>query len=252
MRKSLFYCIALLIFVIVSFSFSAPVDEWFKQGNKFYEEKVFDSTIEYYKKIIDAGVESSDLYYNLGNAYFRQNNLGHAILYYEKARKINPTDPDILANIKFTRLNIVDRTPEPRRSVFGTILWHLHAMLSLNIQMWVLFFFILFLSLSFTLALFASHNARLWLAYTSALCICISCLLGTSIGIKIYQAEKMIYAIVLEKSVDAKNQPNGTKVRFTVHAGTKFRIRKTVDSWSLVSLPNGVGGWVENNSIGQI
>ncbi len=73
-----------------------------------------------------------------------------------------------------------------------------------------------------------------------------------SIGKKIYDAEKKKFVIVLEKTVDAKNQPDGSKVLFSAHEGTKFQIRKTKDSWSFVSLPNGVSGWVENSSLGHI
>ncbi len=241
-----------LISLLASSNFATPVDRWFAKANSFYEKSNYDSAVIYYEKILEAGIKNSDVYYNLGNAYFRENKLGLAILYYEKARKLNPTDPDILANIRFTQLNIIDRIPEPQRSFFGNILWRLHIKFSLNTQIWMILGFLLFLSIAFALGLFASHNIRLWLIYTSSLSIIISCLLGFSIGVKIYSAEKKQFAVVLEETVDAKNQPDGNKVLFTVHEGIKFQIRKSVDNWSLVSLPNGVSGWVESSSLGGI
>jgi len=69
---------------------------------------------------------------------------------------------------------------------------------------------------------------------------------------KIFQSEKVGYAILLEPSADAKNEPDGAKIIFSAHEGTKFLIRKSLEGWSLVSLPNGLSGWVENKALGKI
>ena len=252
MKKKLLQIIPILITLILSDNFATPVDLWFEKANTYYENKAYDSAVVYYEKILESGFRGSDVYYNLGNAYFRLNKLGLAILHYEKARKLAPIDTDIITNIRFAQLNIVDRVPESQRSFLDTILWRLHTMFSLNKQTWVLFVCLMILSLSIAFGLFASHNVRLWLIYLASICIIFSTALGISIGIKIYNAEKKEFAIVLDKTVDAKNQPEGNKVLFTVHEGIKFQVRKTVDEWSFVSLPNGVSGWVESSSLGKI
>lgn len=252
MKKKLLQIIPILITLIVSNNFAAPVDLWFEKANTYYENKAYDSAVVYYEKILESGFRGSDVYYNLGNAYFRINKLGLAILHYEKARKLAPTDTDIITNIRFAQLNIVNRVPESQRSFLDTILWRLHTMFSLNKQIWVLFVCLMILSLSIAFGLFTSHNVRLWLIYLASICIIFSTALGISIGIKIYNAEKKEFAIVLDKTVDAKNQPEGNKVLFTVHEGIKFQLRKTVDEWSFVSLPNGVSGWVESTYLGKI
>lgn len=252
MKKKLLQIIPILITLIVSDNFAAPVDLWFEKANTYYENKAYDSAVVYYEKILESGFRGSDVYYNLGNAYFRLNKLGLAILHYEKARKLAPIDTDIITNIRFAQLNIVDRVPESQRSFLDTILWRLHILFSLNTQLWILFVCLMILSLSIAFGLFASHNVRLWLIYLASICIIFSTSLGISIGIKIYNAEKKEFAIVLDKTVDAKNQPEGNKVLFTVHEGIKFQLRKTVDEWSFVSLPNGVSGWVESSSLGRI
>ena len=231
---------------------AAPVDHWFAKANGFYESKEYDSAITYYEEILESGTKNRDVYYNLGNAYFRRGKLGLALLNYELARKISPADQDILANIRFAQRTIIDRVPEPQRSFFETILWRLHTLFTLHAQLWLLFGFLLFLSLSFSLGLFASYNVRLWLIYVGSLVGILSVVLGISIGIKIYDAERKQFAIVLEKTVDAKNQPEGEKILFTVHEGTKFQIKKSVDNWSFVTLPNGVSGWVESSALGRM
>jgi hypothetical protein len=100
--------------------------------------------------------------------------------------------------------------------------------------------------------LYVSPNARLWIIYCSTILFLMAVSLGISAGVKIYNKEQAAYAIVLTPLLDAKNQPNGNKVLFTVHEGTKFRIRKTLNDWALVSLPTGVSGWVQTSSLGKI
>jgi tetratricopeptide (TPR) repeat protein len=231
---------------------AAPADLWFEQANRFYEQMAYDSAACYYEKIVESGTSSSAVHYNLGNAYFRQDKIGLAMLHYEKALRLAPNDEDIKANISFAGLNIVDRVPEPERTFLDALLFRLHTLFSLHTQLWMLFGALLVLSLLFSAALFASHNVRLWLVYLSSLLILLTATLGVSVGVKIHHEENMSYAIVLATSVDARNQPEGNTVLFTAHEGTKFRVRRTVDEWCLVSLPNGTSGWVEYEALGKI
>ena len=231
---------------------AAPVNLWFEQANGYYTKALYDSAAACYEKIISAGTTSPAVYFNLGNTYFRQKKIGLARLCYEKALKLNPTDNDIAANVKFTASNIVDRVPEPDRGFIETMLWQLHVLMPLRIQLWFCFALLLAVSLLAAAALFSGGNRRLWLIYASALIALVLCSEGLSMGIKIYDAETSTYAILLEPSVDAKNEPDGAKRLFTAHEGTKFQIRKTVEGWSLVSLPNGASGWVENKDLGKI
>lgn len=250
------FCIAaVLSFFSIFFqgvAFAAPVDYWFERANAFYEQQNYDSAEVYYKKILSSGTNNSDVCFNLGNTYFRLKKIGLAMLFFEKALRLSPNDPDIIANIKYAQSSIVDRIPLPERSFIEAVLFRLHHLFSLTTQLWEIFVVILILGIFFSLGLFVSSNVRLWLIYLSSILIIVLAGLGISAGIKIYAHEKMPYAIVLASSVEAKNQPNGNKVLFTVHEGTKFRIRKQLGEWSLVSLPTGVSGWVLSSSLGNI
>jgi tetratricopeptide (TPR) repeat protein len=77
--------------------------EQFAQANKLYEAKEFDKAIQAYQSVLSQGVESSSLYYNLGNAYFKKGDLGYAILYYLKAKRLDPSDDDIAHNLAFAK-----------------------------------------------------------------------------------------------------------------------------------------------------
>lgn len=241
-----------IILTMAALGRAAPVDLWFEQANHFYEQSAFDSAAVYYEKIAQSGVNSPELFYNLGNALFRLNHLGPSVLYFERALKLAPNDPDILNNLKFVNLNIVDRPPVPERGFIEAVLWRLHTMLPLGTQLWLLFGLLLLLAVLVSVGLFASRNVRLWFAYLGGCALLLALGVGISAGIKVYQEENVSYAVVLSASVDAKNQPEGTKILFTAHEGTKFLVRKHLDNWSLVSLPNGVSGWVENSNLGTI
>lgn len=78
-------------------------DERFTSGNRHYEQKNYDSAVTAYTELVDQGLESAPLYFNLGNASFRSGDLGHAVLYYLRAQRLDPTDPDIAANLDFAR-----------------------------------------------------------------------------------------------------------------------------------------------------
>jgi Tetratricopeptide repeat. len=231
---------------------AAPVDYWFEKANALFEQQNYDSAEAYYQKILSSGTNNSAVCFNLGNTYFRLKKIGLSMLFFEKALQLSPNDPDIIANIKFAQSALVDRLPQPDRSFVEVVLVRLHNLFSLNTQLWVIFAILLVLGIFFSLGIFVSSNARLWIIYLSSILIIVLAGFGISAGLKIYAHEKMPYAIVLSSSVEAKNQPNGNKVLFTVHEGTKFRVRKQLGEWSLVHLPTGVSGWVLSSSLGSI
>ena len=82
---------------------TATVEEWFRAGNAFYEDREYDSAIVAYRRILDQGWESATVYFNLGNAYFRSGDLGRAVLYYLRAQRLSPGDDDIATNLAFAR-----------------------------------------------------------------------------------------------------------------------------------------------------
>lgn len=96
---------ALLFLLLLMIAMAAPntfaQDDEFLMGNSFYEAKDYPSAIRMYESVLNQNVESAPLYFNLANSYFKSGDLGRAILFYHKARRINPTDPDIEHNLEF-------------------------------------------------------------------------------------------------------------------------------------------------------
>jgi len=100
------WVVAAIIFISVcslqALSQVLPAEE-FAQANKYYERKDYDSAIQSYSAVLKQGKESASLYYNLGNAYFKKGDLGHAILYYMRAKRLDPSDEDIAQNLAFAK-----------------------------------------------------------------------------------------------------------------------------------------------------
>lgn len=105
LRTSLFgFVIALaMVLPISSFATTQPADSLFARGNELYKNRQYDSAIAVYNQVANTGEESAPLYFNLGNAHFRNGDLGHAILYYLRAERLDPGDDDIRANLAFAR-----------------------------------------------------------------------------------------------------------------------------------------------------
>ena len=97
---------------------------FFDEGNQRYQEGDFDGALERYAQILDDGLESGELYYNIGNTYFKLGELGPAILYYERARRLMPGDGDLLANLELARSLTADEiAPLPGFWLFRAVGW---------------------------------------------------------------------------------------------------------------------------------
>ena len=79
------------------------IHKLFNEANDLFISKKYKKSIELYEKIIDSGQENSTVFYNLGNAYYRSGDIGHAIWAYKHANKFSPRDKDIIHNLKIAR-----------------------------------------------------------------------------------------------------------------------------------------------------
>jgi tetratricopeptide (TPR) repeat protein len=88
---------------LIPYKAAADFQEEFAQANRFYEQKDYDSAVRLYTSMVEQGAESADVYYNLGNAYFKKGDVGHAVVNYLRAKRLDPSDEDIRHNLEFAR-----------------------------------------------------------------------------------------------------------------------------------------------------
>ena len=227
-------------------SLAINADSLFLEANKLYENGSFEDALERYALIVSAGSESSQLYYNMGNAAFRSNNIGHAILYYEKTLKLEPAHEDAIHNLKYVsqyRVDAFDPVPE-----FFVRSWMRGLASSLSENTWSLLAILLFsLSLaSIILYLFAKSLGVKKTGFTLALIGLI--LFGLTLSIAVNHHRSIIdpeAAIILSPSVVVRSSPSDTGTElFILHEGTRVQINEEVSGWRNIRVDDGREGWI--------
>ncbi|MDZ7292439.1 MAG: SH3 domain-containing protein [candidate division KSB1 bacterium] len=254
LRLSISVCCLLFAVCFLLFVVSANADEaasLFHQANQQYEAGNYKQAAETYEKILAAGKANWQLYYNLGNAYYKQRQIGKAILNYERARRLNRNNEDILFNLDLANLSVADRIPAMPRSL--AVVWldkaiHLftlaHAAI-LALIFWVLFFIgaIIWLlarrefARKFGRGLFWSCGA-VWLIF------------ALLFAILAYERATVHEAIVLAPRVVVRSSPaeDATEM-FILHEGVKVRLQESSGDWRRIKLADGKVGWLEAKTI---
>ena len=236
----------------MSISLSAQNDVLFDAGNKSYNEGNYQEAIESYERILNNGVHSSELYFNLGNAYYKLNRIAPSIYYYEKALLLSPKNKDIKANLSFAQnmtIDDIEVVPEIglsriSKNIVNTFSFDTWAMFSIAL---VMVFAILFLSYYFSSA--TTKKRLAFIVSSSAIILAVVCLF---FAYQKYQyAKKDKPAIVFAKETDIKTDPNlRSEVAFTLHEGTKVQVLEIYDeNWTKIKLSDGKTGWIPSEDI---
>ncbi len=195
--------------------------------------------------------ESPQLYYNLGNAYFKSNEIASAILNYERALRLAPRDEDIRFNLEMSQAYVVDQI-EPLGE-FMLARWYRNFGKLLSSNLWSLLslaFFAVFIAC--LCGFFFSRRGGLKkLSFWMALISIVITIFTLSYASRSYDA--LVHpdeAIVFAPTVTVKSSPDqsGTDI-FLLHEGTKVRIKSTLGAWSEIELADGSVGWMETEQI---
>ncbi len=226
----------------------------FHQANQYYDNGDYAAAAETYEKIVQAGRGNWQLFYNLGNAYFRLNEIGRAILYYEKALRLNPDNEDIRFNLDYANLKIVDRIPEPPKQAFVVWIESLVLGPSFRTLMWITVGLYALVMALLALRYFwvkldnlRAYRLALWSAGMAFVLF-----LGL-FSFRWYKQSTEQYGIVMAKAVTVTSSPtrDATEV-FELHEGTKLRIEKQSGDWLRIRLRDGKVGWIPKEAVETI
>jgi len=224
----------------------------FRNANALYGQGKYAEASAIYQGIADRGFSSASLYYNLGNAYFKQDVLGRAVLNYRRAWRLSPGDPEILKNLEYALENVTD-------DVAGLPLpiWERARFLvvrQLPLGSWIaLASFVYFLTGAGVLLVLLIPvlrkpaapvlKALLGLLFAAALC--------AALAFSYYRIPR---AIILDREVAVRYGPQDKDaVAFQLHEGTEVRVvRGDRTDWVQISLPDGKSGWVPAASVERI
>ena len=226
----------------------------FNKGVIFFSSGNYKEALQVWTEVYNTGYRSSNLDFNIGNANFKLNNIPAAILFYERAALLNPTDEDINYNLQIARTLIVDRFQEIPELFF--IKWYNFVSLILSTNAWARISLISFIICLLSLSLYIysptyRHKVLgFWFAFSFIILSLTSYSLSSRNKMLVYNSHK---AIISSPLVNGKSSPDnsGTDL-FVLHEGTKVSIEDEVGGWLEIRLTDGNIGWVPLNSLNII
>ena len=218
----------------------------FAKANQEYAAGDFKAAIENYEELVRSGQDTPNLFYNLGNAYFRQNNFGRAILNYERALALEPHHPEAQANLRVARdeARALELMPNRWERGFAVANENQYA-LTAAVAFWIGLF-------SIAIFIFARGRSR------SA--VALSILSLSIFGITVFATYELGHgkngtglAIVTGDNVEARlaTADNANRV-LTLPAGSEIQIVSQRGDWIYAALPNNLRGWMPTKSAEQV
>ena len=239
---------ALVYSAIISYAHTA--DQLVDEANQEYRKGKFVEAIQRYESIVNSGLVSGDLYYNLGNAYYKSGNIGKAILNYERALKWLPNDDDLHHNLQLANLMITDKI-EPTPRLFIWDWWDsIRSTLSLTRITWFSYFLYVIVVGCIILAILAqTYVLRKFavLGGVATLVVLIFCLIIFSDKLKMLDSDT--HAIVTSAITTIKNSPDPSSTdAFVLRNGVKVQIIDEVGAWLKIQLADGKVGWMDQKA----
>ena len=221
------------------------------EGDSAYMRNDYASAIQIYESLLQQG-EAAEVYYNLGNSYYKAGEIAKAILNYERALLLQPGSADIRANLEIARSKTVDKvTPIPE--IFF-VSWIKSLINYLSVDAWAkagIGFFLLLLA-SLYLFFFSKQVVGKKIGFIAGVaCLLLVILCNTFASQQKSTLEVRSKAIVLSPSVTVRSTPSesGTSL-FILHEGHKVEIKDgTMNEWKEIRLEDGKVGWVPSSSI---
>lgn len=244
--------VGLGLFVTSALAQTASPTDAMAVGNQRYEAGDYAQAVEIYEAIIDAGVEDSTLYYNLGNAYFKQDDLGGAVLNYRRAYRLDPRDSDINRNLRLARSQTQDKLDATDDGSATNFIEIVEGWLTIR-EASVLALTLWLLLCALAVVAILSPKARkvsLWGVFVVGVLLLIGLI---SISNRLYNDYYYPGAVVIAENVDVMSGPGGADqyvVEFELHSGAEVTQLESRDRWRRVSLPgHDFQGWVSADSI---
>lgn len=239
-----------LLFFAGCVLFAQDIESLMQTGNENFQNKRFENAIENYQSILKQGFVSPELYYNLGNSYFRIGELGKAILYYEKSLKLSPGNEDAAYNLRIARARTVDKIQEIP-DIFIVKWWNL-LLTSFSASGWQIIVIIFYLLLLICIGLyFVAKNLQLQklsflFGFLNLTGLIFSVIFLVS---SLSREHSNDYGILLQSVYSAKISPdNQSNDAFVIHEGIKFKIEDKVNNWVKIRLSDGKIGWLPENT----
>jgi tetratricopeptide (TPR) repeat protein len=223
-------------------------EDFFFKANQAYREDRFHDAVDGYRHLLENGHGNGHIHYNLGNAYLRLNDLGRAILFYERARLLMPRDADLNFNLRFAHDQIRDVMPVSRSVISQSFFWL--DDLTFSELFWS--FFVLNVSFFLILLIRLFYRAE-WTYYLFFILLIFAMITAAAFGYKWYRLNTDTRAVILNEEVNVRSGPDPyDTVLFKLHEGAIVKQERSEDGWALVHLSREKRGWVPAKDLERI
>lgn len=236
-----------ILFFISSFASSQTADALFKEANDLYKVGKYEEALALYQKIEAQNIISSELFYNIGNCYYKLNNVAETIYSYETALLIDPLNEDARNNLIFAKRLTIDTIEALPKSIFQKFDEQYVKKLSYDNWAILAVIFSALSALLFLLFYFSHRPTKKRLFFTSSAICVLLFIVSISFSYKEYNFSiSNIDAIIFAEETEIKNAPtfNSENV-FTLHEGTKVKVLDSIDNWKKIKLDDGKIGWID-------
>ena len=226
------------------------IHKLFNEANDLFISKKYKKSIELYEKIIDNGQKNSTVFYNLGNAYYRSGDIGHAIWAYKHANKFSPRDKDIIHNLKIAEAKKIDRINSPPLFILHDFYRKIKSsmtMFELILVGGILFFIF---SLLWIKQIFSGKRNVLSKSIFQILLTVMIFVHVVILDVAFERKRISNEAIIVRKS-DAQSGPflGDNKILFQINEGSVVEVLEEKNNWSEIILIDGKKGWVISNAL---
>ncbi len=223
----------------------------FFEGINHYREGNFSEAVEAFERIVQSGIQNGQLFYNLGNAYLKKGDIGHAILYYERAALLIPNDPDLKFNLNYARTLVKDRQ-DTRTSIFSVLFFWKKLLgkrmvqrlgLLLNLVFW------LYLTVQCVRRRKPVKTISVLFISTAGIFIALACYDFAAVRFSIGPRD----AIVLPDQISVRSGLSETSTElFVLHAGSRIIIEREKNGYYRIYFSDGKIGWIPREQAGLV
>jgi tetratricopeptide (TPR) repeat protein len=219
----------------------------FYKAAGYYEAGKYDQAIAEYTFLLNQGLESGPLYYNLGNCFFKKGELGRALLFYERARRLIPRDGDLESNYQYARSLVRRDTAAEAESWYVRIAGEIGGQFTVNEIVWFLSILYWVLVSGLILIGFIRSSKR-YVLPVLIIVVVLAILGGTALYAKLAEIERT--AMVIREDTEAKFEPfDRATTHFALHEGMKVQVLDRKDGWVKIARSDKKMGWVKDLNI---
>ena len=251
MTKRLVIIILLILFSSKAFGEDgkATQNQLFYKAGIYYSDRDYTKALQQYDQILSSNLGSGNLYYNIGNSFFKLGKLGSAILFYEKAKRLMPQDSDLKANLSYAKSitgNETFQRPLAIRIIEKPFEGYNLNMLALMAA--ALYLAVILISVIFTInPILAKKFMFIYIILIAALMYALS-----SFGLRYYDEEILKHGVVIVKEIEAKYEPiDKSTTYYTLREGDNMVVLNTRNGWRQVARPDGKIAWVNKDAVGE-